>query len=89
MTGPCDPNGLVGKNCRCRFSTAHCSAESVLGNDVENMLASSAAEQTGCNSGKAASPVSFFVQREWPVFLSGTSNMLILLGRCLELSLYL
>ena len=38
MTGPCDPNGLVGKNCRCRFSTAHCNAESVLDNDVEQFL---------------------------------------------------
>ena len=55
----------------------------------KNMLASSAAEQTGCNSGEAASPVSWFVQRVGPVFLSGTSNMLILLGRCLKLSLYL
>ena len=38
--------------------------------------------------GEAAAPVSWFVQREGPVFLSGTSNMLILLGHCLEFSVF-
>ena len=53
------------------------------------MLASSAAERTGMYSGKAGAPVSLFVQKVGPVFLSGTSNMLILLGRGLEMSLFL
>ena len=37
--------------------------------------------------GEAAVSVSWFVQKVGPVFLSGTSNMLILLGRGLEVSL--
>ena len=40
------------------------------------MLASSAAERTGCSSVS----VSRFARRVGPVFLSGTSNMLILFG---------
>ena len=36
------------------------------------------------HSGKAGAPVSLFVQMEGRVFLSGKSNMLILLGRGLE-----
>ena len=38
--------------------------------------------------GEAGAPVSLFVQKVGPVFLSGTSNMLILLGRGLEVSLF-
>ena len=38
--------------------------------------------------GEAAVSVSWFARRVGPVFLSGTSNMLILLGRGLELSLF-
>ena len=39
--------------------------------------------------GEAAVSVSWFARRVGPVFLSGTSNMLIFLGHCLELSLFL
>ena len=53
------------------------------------MLALSAAERTGMQFGEAGAPVSWFVQKVGPVFLSGTSNMLILLGRGLEVSLFL
>ena len=53
------------------------------------MLASSAAERTGMYSGKAGAPVSRFVQKVRPVFLSGTSNMLILLGHIVSICLYL
>ena len=53
------------------------------------MLASSAAERTGCTPGKQPVQYHGLFKGEGPVFLSGTSNMLILLGRGLELSLFL
>ena len=45
--------------------------------------------EQGCNSEKQALQCHWFVQKVGPVFLSGTSNMLILLGRGLEVSLFL
>ena len=52
------------------------------------MLALSVVERTGMQFGEAAVSVSWFARRVGPVFLSGTSNMLILLGRGLEVSLF-